>query len=68
MVGQVLAGKDQVARQAAVRRHLDSCSVGEGSSRRGRLRYRADTADARHDDQRVERVLADQDVLEATVE
>ncbi|EXI74656.1 MAG: hypothetical protein AW07_01584 [Candidatus Accumulibacter sp. SK-11] len=68
MVGQIFAGEDQVARQATVRRHLQSRSLSQGSRCGSRLRHRTDAADARHDDQRVARLLADQHVLEATVE
>jgi hypothetical protein len=68
VVRQVLAGEDQIARQAAIRRHLEAGGCGQRGRRGRRLRDRADATDARYDHQRVERVLGEQDMLEAAIE
>ncbi|EXI77489.1 MAG: hypothetical protein AW10_03678 [Candidatus Accumulibacter appositus] len=67
VVGQVFAGQNQLACQTAVDRHLQAGRVGQCGSGGSRLRHRADAADARHDDQSVERMLGNQNLLEAAV-
>ncbi len=64
VVGQVLRGLHQVPGQAAIPRHLDGAQVGQRRSGSGRLRHRTDTADARHDNQRILRRATDQYLLE----
>ena len=67
VVCRVLAGQHQVGEPHAVGRRLHAAGRRQRTRRRHRLRDRADAADARHHDQRVERVLALQDLLKAPV-
>jgi hypothetical protein len=52
--------------EAAILRHFDSAQVGQRRSGGGRLRHRADAADARHDNQRILRRATGQYLLETT--
>ena len=68
MIGGVLGREHEVGRQAPVRRRRQPLRIGERPGRRDRLRYRADAADAGSVDERVARILAAEDALEAAVE
>ena len=68
MIGDILGRQHQVGRQVAVARHRQSLGVGQRIGRCHRLRDRADATDARRDHQRIARVLAGQDLLEAAVQ
>ncbi len=67
MVGQVLAGGDQTGGETAVRRHFVAAQMAQRAGRRMALRDGTDAADARHDDQRIGRRLAGQNLLEAAI-
>lgn len=67
VVCRVLAGQHQVGEPHPVGRRLHAAGRRERTRCRHRLRDRADAADARHHHQRVERMLALQDLLKAPV-
>ena len=66
VVGQVFRGLDQVPGELAVRWRGQAHRLGQRRGGSGRLRDRADAADARHDGQRVERGTSQQDLFEPT--
>ena len=68
VVGQVLHGVGEVAGDAPVGRRGEPHGVGQRARRRHRLRHRADAAHARREHQRIQRMLAAQDLLEAAIE
>ena len=68
VIGDVLGRQHQVGRQVAIARHRQSLGVGQRIGRRHRLRDRAYATDTRRDHQRIARVLAGQDLLEAAVQ
>jgi hypothetical protein len=68
VVGQVFRRQCQVGGQAAVARRRDTGGIGQRQRGGGRLRHRADAADARHQHQRIGRQLALQDLLEAPIQ
>jgi hypothetical protein len=68
VVGQVFRRQGQVGRQATVGRRRDAGRIGQGQRGGGRLRHRADAADARHQHQGIGRQLALQDLFEAAVQ
>ena len=67
VIGQILGSENDVRCMLSVGRHADASQVGQCTCTGHRLRHRTDSANARHIDQGIVRLLAQQDLLEAAV-
>ena len=67
MVGDIFGGMDEIGGQLAIARRFEAAQAAQGRRRRHALRYRANAANARRDDQRVIGGPPDQNLLEAAI-